>query len=43
MGGCQTHDINLENVKYSDMYGNLGQQIRAVKLGRKYSRSEPGN
>ena len=28
-------DINLENVKYSDIYGNLGQQIRAAKTWKK--------
>ena len=28
-------DINLENIKYSDIYGSLGEQIKAVKLWKK--------
>ena len=28
-------DINLQNLKYSDIYGNLGDQIKAVQIWKK--------
>ena len=28
-------DVNLENMNYSDIYGNLGEQMKAVKIWKK--------